>query len=65
MTGRLVWHEPVWVPGPLRIDEQGNVAPGFLCIHPLENGMGLCNSNVFEIRDAHGKHACHVPEEVS
>lgn len=58
---KLVEHDPVWVAAPLRINEAGDTKPGFLCIHELENGNGLCGGNVFNLEDAYGTHCCFVP----
>lgn len=59
-TWQYVAHEPVWQPAPLRVDAAGNTRPGFICVHPLENGRGPCNGNVFHLEDAIGKHICIV-----
>lgn len=62
MSQKLVYHKPVWLAGPLRINEAGDTKPGFWCIHPLENGNGLCGGNVFRVEDEVADHACMVPE---
>jgi hypothetical protein len=46
------------VAAPLRVDRAGNTEPGFLCIHELENGNGLCASTSFE--EVEDPHACVV-----
>lgn len=53
-----VSHEPVWVPAMLRFNAAGDTRPGFECAHMLENGMGQCGGDVFNIEDAVGKHIC-------
>lgn len=63
MTRRVVTHRPVWAPAQLRINAAGDTRPGFECVHPLENGNGLCLSNVFEIEQAVGDHSCVVDNE--
>lgn len=66
MIGRvyvLASHGPAWRPAPLRIDAAGNTAPGYVCVHPLENGRGRCGSNVFRTEDAIGDHCCFVARE--
>lgn len=51
---KFVYHTPMWVAAPLRFDREGNTKPGFLCIHELENGSGLCGSTWFErVSDPH------------
>lgn len=57
---KIVTHTPVWVAAPLRVNRAGDTKPGFLCIHELENGNGWCGSNVFDLEDAAGDHACCV-----
>lgn len=57
---KTVWHKPVWVSGPLRINEAGDTKPGFWCAHPMENGNGLCGGNVFAVEDEVGDHCCMV-----
>lgn len=59
-TWQYVAHEPVWQPAPLQVDTAGNTRPGFICVHPLENGRGPCHGNVFRLEDAIGKHICIV-----
>lgn len=60
-TWITVNHRPKWVPGPLRIDKDGNVQNGFWCAHPLENGNGLCGSSVLKIEGEGGwEHGCVV-----
>lgn len=61
----LVKHTPVWVPGPLRVNAWGDTRPGFWCAHPLENGSGLCNGNVFSKEEVVGDHSCIVPDGVT
>lgn len=56
----LVFHDPVWEPALLPIDAEGNTRPGYVCVHPLENDMGECGSNVFDLVDSIGQHCCHV-----
>lgn len=58
---RLVEHVPVWVAAPLRVNLEGDTKPGFLCVHELENGSGLCGGNVFDLADADGSHSCVMP----
>jgi hypothetical protein len=61
-----VAHKPIWLAGPLRIDKAGNTKPGFWCIHPMENGNGLCGGNVFEIDpELDTVHYCGVPDGVA
>lgn len=62
MTSRLVDHTPVWAPAQLATDLEGNTAPGWECVHQLENGNGYCGGNVFRIEDAVGDHCTHVYE---
>lgn len=54
-----VSHTPVWVAAPLKIDREGNTRPGFLCIHELENGNGLCGSSTWSDEDTMS-HSCMV-----
>jgi hypothetical protein len=54
-----VSHAPEWVAAPLKINAEGDTRPGYLCIHDLENGNGLCGSNWFEPDP--GEHTCVVP----
>lgn len=56
----LVAHTPEWEPADLPVDAQGNTKPGYICVHPLENGNGLCESNVFEPSPDMGNHYCVV-----
>lgn len=56
----VVEHDPVWEPTELPIDAEGNTRPGFVCVHPLENGNGLCEGNVFRIEDEVAPHSCVV-----
>jgi hypothetical protein len=65
MTRRLVHHTPVWEPAQLRVDAAGNTKPGFVCAHPLENGNGPCEGNVFRVEDGVGDHACVVDDEAA
>jgi hypothetical protein len=58
-----VEHEPVWAPAQLATDLDGNTAPGWECVHLLENGNGTCGGNVFRIEDAVGKHGCLVEDD--
>lgn len=53
-----VAHVPEWVAAPLKVDREGNTKPGFLCIHDLENGNGLCASTSFE--EVVDLHTCGV-----
>lgn len=62
MSRRLVEHEPVWRPGRLRINAEGDTKPGYICAHELENGNGKCGGNVFKISDSIGKHSCVVED---
>lgn len=57
---QTVWHDPVWKPALLPVDAEGNTKPGYVCVHPLENGNGLCGGNVFELEQAIGRHCCMV-----
>jgi hypothetical protein len=57
---RLVRHTPEWEPAQLRIDAAGNTAPGFICVHSLENGNGPCGGNVFSLDQAIGDHCCVI-----
>lgn len=59
--GNWEWrsHAPDWVPFPLRINAEGDTRPGFLCMHQLENGKGMCESNTFDQTD-NTEHACMV-----
>lgn len=61
----VVEHEPKWQPARLRIDAAGNTAPGFVCVHLMENGNGRCGSNVFSIASAFGRHSCVVDGRLS
>jgi hypothetical protein len=45
----LVEHSPDWQPSPLPVDADGSGRHGFVCVHPLENGAGLCGGNVFDL----------------
>jgi hypothetical protein len=58
-----VEHEPVWAPAQLATDLDGNAAPGWECVHLLENGNGTCGGNVFRIEDAVGNHGCLVQDD--
>ena len=55
---KFVSHKPQWVAAPLRIDREGNTKPGYLCIHDLENGNGLCAGTSFD--QATREHTCVV-----
>lgn len=56
-----VCHEPKWEPTELPVDAEGNTKPGYECVHQLENGMGQCGGNTFEIDDvAELPHCCVV-----
>lgn len=59
---RLVYHTPAWEPAHLQVNATGNTKPGFVCVHPLENGNGPCGGNVFRVEDAIGDHACVVED---
>jgi len=59
---RLVEHEPDWVAARLPIDAEGNTRPGFVCVHQLENGNGVCGGSVFVVEDAMGNHSCVVED---
>lgn len=54
----LVKHIPKWVPFLIRFNYEGDRKPGFICVHELENGNGICNGSVFELSQAIGQHAC-------
>lgn len=56
----IVEHEPKWMVSPLPVDALENTQLGWICVHPLENGNGLCGGNVFDLEDAIGDHACVV-----
>lgn len=62
VTVKLRWerveHDPVWVAAPLRVDRDGTTKSGFLCIHDLENGKGLCGGNTFTPDGS--KHSCLI-----
>lgn len=55
-----VKHKPVWRDTRLPYNAAGDTRPGFECIHELENGMGQCGANVFNLKDADGTHSCIV-----
>lgn len=58
---RRVEHWPTWEPADLPINAAGDTQPGFMCVHPLENGNGLCEGTVFDTTvDAQYPHACIV-----
>ena len=59
----MITHTPKWEPAELPVDAEGNTRPGFVCVHPLENGNGQCGGNVFDLADAVGDHLCHVPDD--
>lgn len=59
-SARVVSHTPRWEPAMLCVDAQGNTAPGFICVHQLENGNGQCSGNVFSLDQAIGDHCCIV-----
>ncbi len=59
---RTVKHIPQWVSASLPVDAAGNTKPGFVCVHPLENGNGTCGGTVFELGQAIGEHACIVDD---
>ena len=54
----LVEHAPEWIPAPYKINAAGDTKPGYLCIHYLENGNGLCGSTWFE--ESTDTHACSI-----
>lgn len=60
MSRLLIRHTPRWQPADLPVDAAGNTRPGFVCAHPLENGNGPCEGDVFDISEAFGDHACIV-----
>lgn len=55
---KVVSHTPEWITAPLRVDREGHTKPGYLCIHDLENGNGLCSSTTFDLSDT--EHSCVV-----
>ena len=61
----VVNHIPRWAPADLRIDADGNTAPGFRCVYPLENDNGLCGANTFSLDDlpVDNHHACVVDDD--
>lgn len=62
MKTKLVDHEPVWATGPVKIDREGSTKTGFICVHWLENGNGLCGASVIDERDTHldDEHSCFI-----
>lgn len=58
LSWRFVEHQPEWIPAPYKINRAGDTKPGFLCIHELENGKGLCASTWME--ESTTPHVCLV-----
>lgn len=56
----IVRHKSKWVPTQLRYNAEGDTKPGFECVHMLENGNGMCGSNVFTMDQSIGKDSCVV-----
>lgn len=55
-----VEHTPRWEPADLPINAAGDTRPGFVCVHPLENGNGPCGGDIFDPAEEVGNHACIV-----
>lgn len=62
---RLISHIPIWQSAELPIDASGNTRPGFVCVHQLENGNGVCYGNVFDLDQAIGDHSCVVEDKMT
>lgn len=56
---RRVEHEPNWQPTTLQTGPD-TWAPGYHCVHQLENGNGPCGGNVYSLDQAIGTHCCFV-----
>lgn len=55
-----VTHQAQWVNAPLQYNAAGDTKPGFMCVHLLENGRGVCGANVYVLKQASGNCACIV-----